>query len=383
MTDVRDTLAELVRIESVNPEWGGPGESSVATWIRHFFERAGVEVWEDPTLPGRNNVMARLPGADPQRRILLEAHMDTVSAGNMAIEPFEPIIEDGRMFGRGSCDVKAGLAAMMHAVIALKESNRTPPCDVIFAAVVDEEHAYRGVLQLIDSMGNAPLPEAAVVAEPTELRLVRANKGVLRWKVVTHGKSAHSSHPQLGHNAISDMAQVILALNDHFADLEQTIHPLVGTATGSIGIIHGGEQVNFVPERCEIMIDRRLLPGEKAASALSLCETVLTRVKGRHPELQVEMESPLLSDEAMETPAQAPVVVTASQILRGIGLNAEPAGVSFGCDCTKLTRAGIPSIIFGPGSIAQAHTANEFVDLVQVQKALEFYQQFLLEFGRS
>ena len=383
MTNVEDSLAELVRINSVNPEWGGPGEAGVTKWVRHFFEAASIEVWEDECLPGRNNVMARLPGADSNRRILLEAHMDTVSANHMAFDPFDPVTKNGRMQGRGSCDVKAGLAAMMHAVRALKESGRVPPCEVVFAAVVDEEHAFRGVLRLIDSLQNTLLPEAAVVAEPTELRVVRANKGVLRWKIITRGKSVHSSHPKRGLNAISDMARVILALEDHFADLEKTLHPLLGAASGSIGVIAGGEQVNFVPNRCEIDIDRRLLPGESAANALAQCENTLAKLKALHPRLDVEMQPPLLSDEAMETPAHSTSVETASRVLHSLGLNGEPCGVSFGCDCTKLSRAGIPSIIFGPGSIAQAHTRDEFVELSQVQTALEFYQHFLLEYGRT
>lgn len=383
MTSLRGTLADLVRINSVNPEWGGPGEAGVAKWIRHFFEAAAIEVWEEECLPGRNNVIARLPGADPNRRVLLEAHMDTVSASNMEFAPFDPVISKDRMRGRGSCDVKAGLAAMMHAIHALKEHGQVPPCDIIFAAVVDEEHAFRGVLRLIDSLKDSTLPEAAVVAEPTELRLVRANKGVLRWRIVTHGKSVHSSHPRRGHNAISDMARVILALEDHFADLGKTTHPLLGAGSGSIGLIEGGEQINIVPSRCEIKVDRRLLPGESAADALTQCETTLSQLRAQHPQLDVEMEAPSLSDEAMETTPQSAVVKAASRVLRGQGLDGEPIGVSFGCDCTKLSRAGIPSIIFGPGSIAQAHTNDEFIDLNQVQTALEFYHRFLLEYGRT
>lgn len=373
MSNVAQTLAELVSINSVNPEWNGPGEADVARYVRKFFERAGVNVWEEETLPGRNNVMARINGIDRSRCVLLEAHMDTVSADHMAFDPFEPTIQNGRMRGRGSCDVKAGLAAMMHAVSQVQR----PACDVILAAVVDEEHAYRGVLRLIESLQDGPLPVAAVVAEPTELRAIRANKGVLRWEIVTRGKSAHSSRPELGHNAITDMARVILALESHFDEATQLTHPLLGGATGSIGVIEGGEQVNFVPDQCKIKIDRRLLPGESAASVLAECQKVL---RSKLPKITFEMLPPNLSDEAMETPADSAVVRTASRVLESMGLDGQPGGVSFGCDCTKLSRAGIPSIIFGPGSINQAHTNDEFVELAQVQTACDFYRQFLLEF---
>ena len=371
--NVAKTLAELVRINSVNPEWGGPGEADLASYVRGFFESRGIETWQLEVAPGRSNVMARVAGADRSRCLLLEAHMDTVSAANMSCDPFEAVEEKGRLHGRGSCDVKGGLAAMMHALAATQH----PSCDVILAAVVDEEHAYRGVTQLIRSLRDGPTPVAAIVAEPTELRVIRANKGVLRWEVVTRGRAAHSSRPELGSNAITTMARVVLALESHFTELTQRTHPLVGPATGSIGVIQGGSQVNLVPDACRIKIDRRLLPGETAENAWQQCADTL---RSRLPGVDFEMLPPTLSDEAMETPADSWVVQTASRILSSMGLNSEPGGVSFGCDCTKLSRAGIPSIIFGPGSIQQAHTADEFVELAQVQSAFEFYRQFLIEF---
>ncbi len=376
MADVIKTLAELVRINSVNPEWNGPGEAEVAHYVRTFLERAGVdEVWEEEALPGRNNVMARVAGVDRSRCLLFEAHMDTVSASSMAIDPLEPVIDNGRLRGRGSCDVKAGLAAMMHAVATLRD----PPYDVVLAAVVDEEYAYRGVLRLVESLSHqgTSLPDAAVVAEPTELRAIRANKGVLRWDVVTRGKSAHSSRPELGRNAITDMARVVLALESHFAQLRQHPHPLLGPATGSIGVIDGGTQVNFVPDECRIKIDRRMLPGETAKTVFAQCLEVLDY---ELPGIDVRMLAPDLSDEAMETPVDSAVVQTASRVLRSLGLDSEPGGVSFGCDCTKLSRAGIPSIIFGPGSIEQAHTSDEFIEITQVHRAVDFYRRFVMEF---
>lgn len=374
MSAVLQTLADLVRINSVNPEWNGPGEAGVAKYVREFFLRAGVEAWEEEVLPGRNNVMARIPGKDRSHSVLLEAHMDTVSTGNMEFDPFDPVIENRRLRGRGSCDVKAGLAAMMHAVVEVRE----PACDVILAAVVDEEHAYRGVTRLVGSLqGGGQLPAAAVVAEPTELRAIRANKGVLRWEVVTHGKTAHSSKPELGSNAITIMARVILALEKHFDGLAQKTHPLVGKATGSIGVIEGGSQVNVVPDECRIKIDRRLLPGETAEDAHAQCREALLK---ELPGTEFEMLPPSMADEGMETPADAAVVKTASRVLVSMGLDGEPAGVTFGCDCTKLSRAGIPSIIFGPGSVEQAHTDDEYIEVAQVESALEFYRQFLIDF---
>jgi len=256
LTPVVQTLADLVSINSVNSSYeGGPGEGEIAVRVKSFFDARGIETWTQQVFPGRPNVIARIPGRDANRRIILEAHMDTVSVKGMSIPPFEPRIEDGKLFGRGSCDTKAGLATMMHAVAELKEQGITPPCEVWLAAVVDEEYSFRGVVKLCEGLTAA----AAIVAEPTELRAVIASKGVLRWRIHVRGKAAHSSKPHLGINAIQHMARVILAIEEDHQRLSARQHPLLGPATCNIGVISGGVQVNFVPDLCTIELDRRLL----------------------------------------------------------------------------------------------------------------------------
>jgi acetylornithine deacetylase/succinyl-diaminopimelate desuccinylase family protein len=375
---VIETLADLVRINSVNSSYDcGPGEREIATFVRRFFEGRGVEVWEQEVFPDRPNVLARLPGRDSSRCLVLEAHTDTVSVKGMALPPFEARLEAGRMFGRGSCDTKGGLAAMMHAVASLKENRITPPCDVLLAAVADEEFSYRGVVKLCEGLQ----ADAAIVAEPTELRCVIATKGVIRWRIRVRGKAAHSSRPQLGVNAISHMSRIVLALEEDHGRLAMRPHPLLGPATCNVGVIHGGVQVNFVPDECVIEIDRRLLPGERTGDVLRRYQGIIDDLKARFPGLEAEMETPMLTDEALETPGDAAVVNTACAVLRDMGLNDETCGVPFGCDASKLSRAGIPSIVFGPGSIDRAHAAVEYVEIDQVEKALEFYRRFLIGFG--
>jgi len=302
--------------------------------------------------------------------------MDTASITGMTIPPFEPVVRDGLLYGRGSCDTKGGLAAMMHAVAWLKDNSITPPCEVWLAAAVDEEHAFQGVLALCDGLQ----ADAAVVAEPTELRAVIASKGVLRWKVRTKGKAAHSSKPHLGVNAISHMARIIAELDKEAVELTKTVHPLLGPGTLNVGVIRGGVQVNFVPDGCEIEIDRRLLPGETPASVLAHHESILDRVRQECPLLDVESDSPMIADPALETDASAQVSQVARSVLMGMGLNGELAGVPYGSDASKLARQGIPSIIFGPGSIDRAHAAIEYVECDQVAQATEFYSDFLLRF---
>jgi acetylornithine deacetylase len=372
-----ETVAALVRINSLNSSYpGGPGEGEIARWVRRFFEQRGLEVWEQEVFPGRPNVIVRLPGRDAARRVILEAHTDTVSVEGMSIPPFEPRIADGKLYGRGSCDTKAGLAAMMHALASVHEQGLQPPCEVWLAAVVDEEFSYRGVVKLCEGLTGA----AALVAEPTGLRAVMASKGVLRWRIVVRGKAAHSGKPHLGVNAITHMARVILALEEDQRRLADRPHPLLGPATVNVGVIEGGVQVNFVPDRCVIEIDRRLLPGETVSGVLTHYQSLLDALQAQHPTLDAIMEPPMLTDEALETPADSAPARLASSVLAEMGLEAALCGVPFGSDASKLSRQGIPSLVFGPGSIDQAHAAVEFVELVQVERAFEFYRNFILRF---
>lgn len=370
-TNVLETLSDLIRINSINPAYeDGRPESHVVAWIETFFAERGISTWRQEVFPGRPNLIARLPGRNPGRRVVLEAHVDTASITGMTIPPFDPEVRDGLMYGRGSCDTKAGLAAMMHAVASLHAEGVVPECEVWMVAAADEEYSFRGVLKLCEGLQ----ADAAVVAEPTELRAVVASKGVLRWKVRTRGKAAHSSRPALGVNAIVGMAKVIEIFERSAAALTSE-HPLLGQASLNIGVIRGGVQVNFVPDSCEIEIDRRLLPGESAAGVLAGYEAMLAGLG-----VDVSMEPPMLVDEALETSVESPVAQTASAVLRQMGLNGVLAGVPYGSDASKLSRHGVPSIIFGPGSIDQAHAAVEYVECEQVLRAEEFYRQFLVQF---
>jgi acetylornithine deacetylase len=377
MASLESTLADLIRINSVNSFYaGGPGEAELADYVDHYFQQLGVRTWRQEVFPGRENVIACIPGARDDRRVILEAHMDTVSITGMTIPPFEPTVENGRMFGRGACDTKAGLAAMMQAVADVHRSGIRPPCEIWLAAVVDEEFSFRGVVKLCEGLTGS----AAIVAEPTDLRAVIASKGVLRWRMISRGRAAHSSKIHLGVNAINHMARVLLALERDQERLARTNHPLLGSASCNVGRIEGGVQVNFVPDRCVIEIDRRLLPHESAEKVLQEYQALLDEIARTDPTFDVQMEEPLLVDGALDTPADSDVARVSAQLLAEMNLNAELAGVPFGSDASKLAGAGVPSIVFGPGSIDQAHAAVEYVDLGQVQQAYEFYRRFISRF---
>ncbi|EMI16406.1 acetylornithine deacetylase or succinyl- diaminopimelate desuccinylase [Rhodopirellula maiorica SM1] len=392
-----DTLADLVRINSVNPNYeAGVPEAEIADFVEQFFATRGIETWRQLVYPDRPNVIARVPGRDPQRRIVLEAHMDTVSTIGMTIDPWTPEIRDGKMYGRGACDTKGGMAAMMHAVAQLAADEITPECDVLFAATIDEEFSYRGVVALCNSLDpgdvdprilshetspqNPWTAEAAIVAEPTDLKAVIASKGLVRWKIETRGKAAHSAKPHLGVNAIEHMAHVITAIQQDTLRLSQQKHPLLGPATCNIGVIRGGVQINFVPDRCEIEIDRRLLPGETRETVLEHYQQLVDSVADEHPSMDVVMHPPMLSDRPLETDADSPAVKTMANVLREMGMDADLIGVPFCSDASKFGAIGIPSMILGPGSIDQAHAAVEYIECSQVIQAAEIYRRFLVEF---
>ncbi|WP_395719610.1 M20 family metallopeptidase [Prosthecobacter sp.] len=377
MSPVLQTLADLVRINSINSSYeGGPGEKDVAAYVRRFFEQRGIEVWEQEVFPSRNNVIARVPGRDSSRRIVFEAHMDTVSIKGMSIDPFDPVVSDGKLHGRGSVDDKAGLAAMMHAVADIHASGESPPCELWLAAVVDEEFSFRGVVKLCEGLKAA----AAVVAEPTEFKCVIASKGVLRWRIRTKGKAAHSSKPHLGINAITAMSRVVLALREDHERLQKAAHPLLGPATCNVGVIHGGVQVNFVPDEAVIEIDRRLLPGEEVEDVLAHYQSILDELMKQHPDVIAEMEKPMLQDWSLQTDANASLVQIARDVLHGMNRENGVSGVPFGSDASKFSRLGIPTILFGPGSIDQAHAAVEYVECAEVEAAQAFYMQIARRF---
>jgi acetylornithine deacetylase len=395
--DILKTLADLVAINSVNPNFpGGVPELELAQYVERFFSARQIKTFRQQIAPDRPNVIAVIPGRDPERHVVLEAHMDTVSAEGMTIEPWTAEIRDGKLFGRGACDTKGGLAAMMHAAASLVEDGITPPCEVLVAATVDEECSYRGVAAFCDSRDPGPVDaeviqndcpprnplqaDAAIVAEPTRLQPVIASKGLVRWKIETRGRAAHASKPHLGSNAIEAMARVIVALQEDHASLSRQVHPLLGSPTCNVGVINGGVQVNLVPDRCVIEIDRRMLPGETCDAVLNHYQRLLDRIAGEHPDVDVHMHRPMLVDRPLETDPDSKAVAVVKHILSDLEYDPTPIGVPFCSDASKFGALGIASIILGPGSIDQAHAAVEFVECDQVISAMEIYRRFLIEF---
>ena len=382
MSRVIDLLRDLVAIPSVNPSGRPPddeitGERRVVDYLEALLSSSGVECARQEALPGRENLLAWVKGGSPAP-LVLEAHTDTVSVGGMDIQPFDPRIENGRVYGRGACDDKASLAAMATALLRVAEQG-TPDRTCLLAATCDEEFGFNGIKAFLAAPQVAGLsPEllgqaVACVGEPTELGIVIAHKGAFRWHVRTRGRAAHSSQPEKGDNAIYKMARVIAALEEYAHSLRQRPgHALVGGPSFSVGMVHGGTAVNIVPEVCEIQVDRRLIPGEDGeAAAAEIRQFLRERVQD-----EVEL-STLLVDWPMETAADSEVVLRAQRAARAAGTSPDLLGVQYGTDASKMARSGVQCVVCGPGHIAQAHTAVEWVEATQVEAAVDFYEAFL------
>lgn len=381
---VAEVLGQLVAIPSINPGFpGGMGEDGVAGYVSRFFERLGLARIEQAVEPGRTNVIGILPGVGAGT-LLLEAHMDTVQTDGMTIDPFGAAIRDGKLYGRGACDTKASLAAMLVAVETIAANGIAPPLNVHLAAVVDEEIHYRGVAKLADEIAGGRLRyEAAIVGEPTRLDMIVAHKGCVRFHIDALGVACHSSTPQMGANAIEGMLDVVSFLK-RLAQLERTsadVHPLVGSPTLCISMIEGGVAPNTVPDSCRITIDRRTVPGEEPMQVWRELKERVEALQPSVPGVRFAVREPFLIDYAMEASADEPIVACLSHSIRERASVPRIIGATYGSDASKLARVGVPSVVFGPGSLEQAHTKDEWVDLDEVASASDILLQTILTFG--
>ncbi|HET6975202.1 MAG TPA: M20 family metallopeptidase [Pyrinomonadaceae bacterium] len=377
MPNTLQLLRDMIAIPSVNPMRANSGEyveNAMANFIETILSRAGIDCERQSVAEGRDNVIAIVhsTGSDVNG-LMLNSHMDTVPVDNMSIKPFDPIIENGCIFGRGSCDAKASLAAMISAVIDYSQRPERPR-PVVFAAMADEEFAFSGSWKLIEK--SWPV-SACVIGEPTLLRRVIAHKGIVRWRIETHGLSAHGATPELGRNAVYDGARVALALEEHAQRFtEDSSHLRLGHPTLNVGKVAGGHSVNIVPDKCVLELERRMLPGEDGKQAIADCEQFLRERLGES--VQFTFEEPYLIDPAMETSPEATIVkLLARAQQEELGFTSELAAVNYGTDGSKLARVGIETVVCGPGDIAQAHTANEFIAVEQLELATRMYRRLL------
>jgi acetylornithine deacetylase len=359
---------ELVRRPSVNPmhDPDSFGEGAVVDWLEEWGHAQSLRTVRQPVLEGRDNISFTVTSGEGPH-LLLNGHTDTVSVAGMSVEPFSGEVRENRLWGRGATDMKGPLACMLAALLKLQKCKDEWHGTVTVGCVIDEETEFRGILKLIED--NAPW-DFAVVGEPTRLRVVRGCKGCLRFVVRVCGRAAHSSDPSQGRNAIVGVAPLLEALQTFFNDeIGQFTREGFSPCTGSVGLIEGGSATNIVPDECAVTSDIRTVPGQSSAETLAAMETFVRHRVGEREGFEIIFDPPFHDSSNFETPTDHPLVQAACSLCD----QPEPETVPFGCDASKLAAADIPTIIFGPGDIAQAHTKDEFISLTELAAGTAAY----------
>ncbi len=350
-------LRDLIRIPSVNPKVAAEeahGEEKVAAFAAEWLQARGVKAWLDEVAPGRPNAMGEVGDADG-RALVLCAHLDTVGTAGMTIPPFEPSVDGGRVYGRGSYDMKGGVAAVMCAAAALARTRLGGR--ILVALVADEEYASEGAEHFVRNH----TADGCILTEGSEGKLILAHKGFVWVDVVTRGRAAHGSRWDLGRSAIGRMGRIIAALEEFDSlKLRGRVHPLVGPASMHCSLIEGGVGVSTYAPECRMQVERRTLPGETPEQAIDEIEN-LVRGIGEDAEVTLRFSRvPLLTDR------NARVAQCARDSIAAVaGAVPEETGVGYWMDAAVFAAAGIPSVNYGPTG-AGAHEAIEWVDAESV-----------------
>jgi acetylornithine deacetylase len=409
---VKDLLQKLLAIPTVNPVFGAAdpawlGEARLTDFLQNWATNHGWKWLRQQVHAGRENLIVLIPPrqsdplqSGPAQRggpvTLWEVHQDTVGVEGMQIDPFAGIEREGRIYGRGACDVKGSMAAMMTAAQSLHESNELPG-PLLLAFAVNEECGFSGAKALSRLWMNdttpsllplegeerihGPLslaelrelrPDRAIVAEPTDFQVVATHKGIIRWRCHTRGRAAHSSRPQLGKNAIYAMTEVITAIRDFDHEIlsQRGSDCLCGRPTVSVNTIQGGIGANVVPDHAVIDIDYRIMPGELPSHAQQeLTEFIAARIS---VDTVIEHEPPWNQSRGMQAGDNR---AWAEQVANVVGDSSEIVGVPYGTDAWVFAALGIPTVVLGPGSIAQAHTEDEWISVTELERGVEVYRK--------
>lgn len=371
-----DRLRDYVAIPSVNPmgrsdipaEW--TGERRYAERVRDDLRSIGL----DAALVGageRTSVVAeaRVPGA--HETVLVASHLDTVPVDAMTIDPFDPRIEAGRLQGRGSCDTKGGMAALVAALERLLARGALRR-SVVVVGEADEELGGRGVDDVLAHLGGSR-PDWALATEPTGLEIVTHRKGIAVLRLEASGVAAHGSRPEAGRSAIVELSRAVLALEALRPEFAKRPDPVLGPASCSVGVIGGGKAPNVVPDSAWLLLDRRLLPGEGAEDVTREIEQALARASIHH----VSVSNCWMGKPPLAIAATHAAVLACRAALSAAGLRDALGVAAFGTDAASLAARGIPALVMGPGSVEQAHTADEWVEVAQVEAMERFFERLL------
>jgi acetylornithine deacetylase len=369
---------ELVRIDSRNPSLasGAPGEAHAARALAEILTAWGFRVELQDAAPGRPNVVARV-GRGGARSLMFNGHLDVVGVDGMTHDPFSAAERHGRMYGRGACDMKAGIAAMCAAAARVATEVEG---ELVIAAVVDEEFESIGTRALV---GRGVRADAAIVTEPTRLCIMPAHLGFVWLEVTTHGRAAHGSRWDLGVDAIRH-AGLFLAELDRFdaSELTARSHPLLGRPSVHASLIAGGTGMSTYPDRCTVHVERRTIPGESASDVTREIEALCRSAALEVPRFRADVRA-TFSQLPSDVRVDAPIVGALGDALRASGEAVRIEGMTAWTDAALLNAAGIPAICFGPGDISLAHAAVEFVPLDEIERATAVLARLAVDWCRG
>ncbi|HWE64381.1 MAG TPA: ArgE/DapE family deacylase [Chloroflexota bacterium] len=366
-TAVLSLLADLVHIDSVNPLLvpGAAGEGEIAAFVARRARDLGLDTEIHEAAPGRPNVHARLHGRGGGRTLILNAHMDTVGVGGMRIPPFEPLVRDGRMYGRGTGDTKASLAAMLAAIAAVQRARIPLLGDVLLAAVADEEYGSVGT----EYLARMEQADGCIIGEDTALNLMIAHQGFAWYEIETVGRAAHGMRPDVGIDAVAHMGRVLIELDRLDRELlSKNVHPLAGKAVFHNGTIAGGAEPGIYPARCALQIEIGCNPGETMVVRRAEIDAILTRLAAEDPSFSAHVITHVERTPFEVDPAATVVRDLAACVAMVTGRDADLVGENAWMDAALTQDAGIPTVVFGPRG-GGYHAEEEWVETEQVVAA--------------
>jgi len=369
--EVRNVLREIIAIDSVNHNLreNRSGEADLCDWLEFFFQRYHIPYQSQPVRNRQRNLIARIEGRDAEKAICFEAHLDTTTARGMAVHPFGAEEVGGAIYGRGACDAKGPLAAMLVALKTIRESDEKPPQTILLAATVDKEVGKTGIQRLLTGDFR---PAAAIVGAPTNLAVARACRGCVRWRIVV-GESPQSYAPA-SRNAITDAVAVLEEIIRRIATVaEGHLHPLLGKTEIRPCRIRATSIEGFLPPHCAVDFECYTVPGFDADSVLDEVNDLVCSLGAEDPTLKIAVQAPFLRDPAAETPESSPLVAAACDAARSVLGAAETIGLPENSHYNRFNTAGIPAIAFGPGDPALVRSAEERVPIDQLAPAALFY----------
>lgn len=373
---LHDKLKRLIELPSTTPPIH---VKPVVEALESFAQQIGARVELQPVQPEKPNCLLTLDLGGP-RTLVFNTHMDVNNPSGQVWQrdPFVPQEENGRIYGLGACDAKGSLAAMLQAMENVARAPQGLRGRFVFTAVMGEEAGGLGSLYLCNAGLQA---DGAIVGEPTQLQLCTVHKGTYMRRITFHGRAVHSARSRMGCNAIDHAAAFCRLYRQLQERLEASPHPILGPADASVTLISGGTRQNTIPESCSVLIDRRLIPGETHGKADRELAEMLEELRCEIPQVKAEVEV-VVSTVPSETNSSSEIVRCALDAIRArTGKPAVPTGFCGGCDMSKLVNiSGIPTAIFGPGSMENAHSPDEFIDIGELGQAADIYESIIRGF---